>query len=350
MILQLTKKSASALGVMALAGSLLTACVGKPASEYEAQPTQECPVASTDAAGTFRLGYQVIAGSELYLRDKSLVEACMPNVDVQWTSFPSGQDVVQGFASDSVDMGFLGSTPSAKALSKPLDLDVEVTSVNAVIGSSEALVAKDAKSIEELKGKTIATAFSSTSHFSLLNALIKAGLDPKRDVNIVNISPDKLPAAWRDSEIDAAYIWDPTLAEIKKDGHVLIDSSQVAKQGAPTYNLELTSTKWAKSNEELIRTWEQLRAWATKKSVDDPEDFVRANSIQVEQSPEDTKSMLDGLQLVQSDEQKKYLEQSRGVLVDTANFLKEQNEVDAPLDKAKAQTGVTLDYVPKPEK
>ena len=328
------------LAVLGLTFPLLTACVGKPASEYEAQPTQECPVASTDARGSLRLGYQVIAGSELFLRDKSLVESCMPNADVQWTRYPTGQDIVQSFAADSVDMGFLGSTPSAKALSKPLDLNVEVTNVNMVLGSSEALVAKNARSIQDLKGKKIATAFSSTSHYSLLNALIYAGLDPKHDVEIVNISPDKLPAAWRSEEIDAAYIWDPALSEIKKDGHVLIDSAQVAKQGAPTYNFTLTRSAWAQDNPELMKTWKQLYAWATGQAVEDPAEYVRANAVQVEQSDDATRAMLEGVTLVQGDEQKRQLQESKTALVKTAEFLKEQGEVDQPLSAAEAQEKV----------
>ena len=326
--------------VLGLMVPLLTACVGKPASEYEARPTQDCPVATTDAAGSLRLGYQVIASSELYLLDQALVEACMPNADVQWTRYPTGQDIVQGFAGDSVDMGFLGSTPSAKSLSKPLDLDVQVSNVNMVLGSSEALVAKDANSLQELKGKKIATAFSSTSHYSLLNALIGAGLDPKRDVEIVNISPDKLPAAWRSHEIDAAYIWDPALSEIKQDGHVLIDSAQVAKDGAPTYNLTLTSSAWAAQNPELLKTWKELYAWGSKQSVDNPEEFVRANSAQVGLSETDTEAMLDGVIMVQGAEQEKYLRESRQALVKTAEFLKEQGEVDVPLSAADAEKKV----------
>lgn len=128
--------------LLASAGVLLTGCVGTPASEYEQRTNAECPVEPTEAAGEVRLGYQVILGTELYVRDRGLAEACMPNADLRWIRFPTGQDVVQGLASDSIDLGFLGSTPSAKALSEPLSLDVVIPRVSAVIGDTEALVAK----------------------------------------------------------------------------------------------------------------------------------------------------------------------------------------------------------------
>ncbi|MGO3487819.1 MAG: taurine ABC transporter substrate-binding protein, partial [Corynebacterium variabile] len=86
----------------------------------------------SEADGRIRIGYLGGPAADLYTQDQQLAEACLPNAEVSWTRFPTGQDIVQGFAADSVDIAALGSTPTTKALSAPLDLGVSVVSVNSV--------------------------------------------------------------------------------------------------------------------------------------------------------------------------------------------------------------------------
>lgn len=316
--------------LVALATTLgLSACVGKPAFEYARTSEAVCPVEPSEVSGSVRMGFQVIPGSDLYIRDRGLLEACLPNAEVTWTRFPTGQDVVQGFASDSVDYGFLGSTPTAKALSAPLDLDVIVPQVNTVNRGAEALVAKNATSIEELKGEKIATAFSSTSHYSLLNALHMAGLDPNEDVEIVNISPDKLPAAWESDEIEAAFIWNPTLMEIQKSGTTLVDAGDVGDAGAPTFNFTMVDRQHAESNPEILDTWLRLQNWAVEHSRSDPEDFIAANASQTGMTPEETRVQLEGVELVAGPDQPEMLDTAAEALFDTAEFLGQEGEVSA---------------------
>lgn len=326
---KLSKRIISTAVVALAVVPLTTGCVGKPASEYERNSAAQCPFPVSDVSGSVRLGYQVIPGKDLFIHNEGLLEACLPHVDVTWTRFPTGQDVVQGFAANSADIGFLGSTPTAKALSAPLNLDVIVPEINLINKSSEALVAKKASSIEELKGKTIATAFSSTSHFSLLKALEFAGLDPRRDVHIVNISPDKLPAAWNSNEIDAAFIWNPTLSQLQQTGNTIVDAGAIGSQGAPTFNDTMVSRKWAENNPEVLRTWLKLSNWASQVYRDDPNRFFAANAAQTGLDTEEIKRQLAAVQIVPTSEQEEQRRKAARVLYDTAVFLQEQDDVRA---------------------
>lgn len=317
------------LALCTLCTVTLTSCVGKPASEYELDAAADCPFTPSDVSGSVRLGYQVIPGPDTYLRDQGTLEACLPNVDVTWTRFPTGQDVVQGFASGSIDYGFLGSTPAAKALSAPLNLDVIIPLVSLFNDSSEALVAKHATTVKELKGSKIATAFSSTAHYSLLKALESAGLDPRRDVEITNISPDKLPAAWASDEIEAAYIWNPTLMEIQRSGTTLLDSGDVGRAGSPTFNVPMMSRAHTEANPEILTMWVKLQNWATQQAVDDPQGYIAANAAQTQMTPEETEKQLQGIRHVPADQQPAAIAEVAQALYDTATFLEEQGEVQA---------------------
>lgn len=83
---------------------------------------------------------------------------------------------------------------------------------------------------KDLIGKTIATPFVSTSHYSLLGALKHWGLDTKQ-VKVVNLQPAEIAAAWKRGDIDGAFVWSPALGEIRKTGKTLTDAAQVAQWG-----------------------------------------------------------------------------------------------------------------------
>ena len=63
-----------------------------------------------------------------------ILENCLPEATIEWNNFASGGDVVQAFGAGSIDIGLAGSSPSTKALSAPLDLDVKVIWIHDVIG------------------------------------------------------------------------------------------------------------------------------------------------------------------------------------------------------------------------
>ena len=59
----------------------------------------------------------------------------------------------------------------------------------------------------------MAVPFASTAHFSLLKAMENAGLSAS-DVTVLDMQPDKIYASWNSGDIDAAYIWEPTLSQL----------------------------------------------------------------------------------------------------------------------------------------
>src|SRR4029079_6777205 len=167
---------------------------------------------------------------------------------INWRQFGGGGDVIRAMASGDVQLGEVGSTGIATAISQ--GMDVEMFWVLEDIAAAEALVARNGSginSIKELKGKKIATPFVSTSHFQLLYALDKAGIKPS-DAQILNMRPPEIAAAWGRGDIDATVIYDPVLTTAKKDGKVLMTSGDICKQGACTFDGLIVTRKFAKEN------------------------------------------------------------------------------------------------------
>jgi len=167
---------------------------------------------------------------------------------INYRQFGGGGDVIRAMASGDVQLGEVGSTGIATAISQ--GMDVELFWILEDIAAAEALVVRNGSNISkiaDLKGKKIATPFVSTSHFQLLYALDKAGIKPS-DAQILNMRPPEIAAAWGRGDIDATFIWDPVLTTAKKDGKVLMTSGDICKQGACTFDGLIVTRKFAKEN------------------------------------------------------------------------------------------------------
>ena len=271
----------------ALLALALTGCVhsGRTADTAKAS---KCPwKADSTIKTTARIAYQKIPNADLVVKDQALLEACMPNATVKWSNFASGGDVVQAYGAKSVDVGLMGSSPATIAVSKPLEMPVSMIWIHDVIGTAESLVVRD-KSITDingLKGKTIAVPLGSTSHFSLLQALQDAGMDSRKDVKIINLEPEKMASAWQGGQVDAAWVWDPVLSQLKKDGHVVLSSADTAKAGKPTYDLGTASNAFMAANPEFMDEWARVEDYAVKMIHTDPNKAAESVAAEIGVSP-----------------------------------------------------------------
>ena len=167
---------------------------------------------------------------------------------INFRQFGGGGDVIRAMASGDVQLGEIGSTGIATAISQ--GMDIELFWILEDIAAAEALVVRNGSNINaiaDLKGKKVATPFVSTAHFQLLYAMNKAGIKAS-DVQILNMRPPEIAAAWGRGDIDATFIWDPVLTTVKKDGKVLMTSGDICKQGACTFDGLVVTRKFAKEN------------------------------------------------------------------------------------------------------
>jgi taurine transport system substrate-binding protein len=93
--------------------------------------------------------------------------------------------------------------------------------------------------------------FVSTAHYQLMAALKAAGVDT-RQVNVNNMRPPEVAAAWERGDIDATFIWDPVLTKVKGNGKVIATSGSIGKQGYPTFEGIVVDAKWAAANEAFM--------------------------------------------------------------------------------------------------
>lgn len=206
------------------------------------------------------IGYQDMVVPWRYAQETQEVEK-RTGYKVTYRKLGSGAEVVRALASGAIHIGEAGSSPFASALSQGVPIQVFWILDN--INDAEALVARNGSGVNtlaDLKGKKIGLPFVSTTHFHALVALQDAGVDPK-SVQILNLRPPEILAAWARGDIDATFVWDPALAEVKKNGKVIVTSGQIAaKTGKATFDGLAVSREFAKANDAFLTQFVQVLA------------------------------------------------------------------------------------------
>ncbi|MFF2779366.1 ABC transporter substrate-binding protein [Streptomyces sp. NPDC058052] len=284
-----------------------------------------------------RIAYQAIPNADLVVKNQRLLEKALPEAEIRWVRFDSGGDVNTAVIAGAVDLGLLGSSPVTKGLSAPLDIPYKVLWIHDLIGDNEALVAKkEIGSVAALKGRKVAAPFGSTAHYSLLAALEAAGLSAS-DVSLVDLQPQDALAAWQRGDIDAAYVWTPSLTELRKTGKVLVTSREIADRGKPTADLGVVTDAFAGKHPEVVDAWLSAEDQAVRLAKSDPAKAAAAIGAELNLTPAEALAQLEELVLLTAEEQRApaYLGTPgkpgalAGNLRDAAVFLHGQKAIDA---------------------
>lgn len=299
---------------------------------------------SASAATKIVVGYQQIVGPYVAAIADGRFDAAAKKVgyEIEWRQFSSAGDTSTALASGALAIGVIGSTGAAATATRGVDLEVFWILDN--IGKSEALVARNGSGINgpnDLKGKNVGVPFVSTSHFHLLIALDKIWKIDPRSVNLLNMKPPQIVAAWQRGDIDAAYVWPPALSELLKNGKVIADSEVIGAASVPTFDALVVDRKWAKSNPKLMAAFTAVLAQAYAEfnsnkaswTADSPQ--VKGIVKMIGGDGPDTVEALKLLSFPNADEQASAKWLGGGAinaLQESAKFLVAQRQIDKALD------------------
>jgi len=186
--------------------------------------------AQTPASDTVRIGYQKSSTLTAILKNNGVLEMALAplGVRVSWHEFTSGLPLLEAINTNNIDFGadVADTVPLfAQAAGAKLAYIAEEAaspSAQAILVGAESPI----RTLADLKGKKVAVTKGAGSHFLLLAALAKSGL------NFNNISPAYLTpadgrAAFIGGNVDAWVAWDPflTSAQRQSNARVLSDGS-----------------------------------------------------------------------------------------------------------------------------
>jgi taurine transport system substrate-binding protein len=276
--------------------------------------------------------------SSVAIANGEFVKATGYNIDFR--RFDSGAEIFAAIASGDVQIGYVGSSPFAAATSR--GLDVKAFYIAAISGVDEALIVRNGSGIDslaDLKGKKLAAAPVSTDHYQLLALIKSLGLTEK-DVQVFAIPQPDIVAGYNRGDLDGGFVWDPALTELKRNGKVLITSKEVADRGAPTVDVWVATSTFAKDNPDFLRTFSAVIAKYQTSFVNDKAawgaDSENADLLAhlLGGKPADHAAALNNLNLLTVDQQASDAWLGGGetsgvakILKDTATFLKEQKKI-----------------------
>ena len=222
------------------------------------------------SAADVNIGYQLVYGPWKANKDE-LEKNGLGGKSIEFFQFTSGTEVINAMASGSIDISLNGSSPTAAGYSRGVDLQVIYIYDN--INDAEALVVNDKVTApQDLMGKTIAVPFGSTTHFHMMFALEQLGISPK-DVNVIDMSPPDMVAAWERGDIDGGFVWDPALGRMKEKGRVLLTSGDLSNWGKATFDAMVARKGFTEENPEFACQWVKMVAEADADYRADPKNY-----------------------------------------------------------------------------
>lgn len=208
-------------------------------------------------------------------REKGWIDESMKKmgVTVKWTDFESGPPMNESFAAGQQDIGVIGDVPSVAAIAAG-QKNVFIAAADG--GPSYAmLVADDSgiKSVADLKGKKIGLTIGSTAQNLAGKLLAKAGLDIKKDVQVINISTGDAQTVLLNKNVDAVVIWEPNVSRLDATDkiHILTHGGDI---GFPGVNVVFARQEFVKANPDIVKAYLKEYWRATKEYEKNPKEYA----------------------------------------------------------------------------
>ncbi|CZQ90916.1 taurine ABC transporter substrate-binding protein [Trichococcus collinsii] len=287
-----------------------------------------------------------IAKAEGYFEDEM-------GVPVEIVQFESGKAINQAMVSGAVDFGLTGSGSAVLGIAS--GIPIEMIWIHETLGSVEALAAKsalNATSLEDLKGKNIGVPFASTAHYSLLRAITSSGFE-ETDFTLIDLQPSDIFAAWQRGDIDAAYVWEPTLSELLADGNIVLHSGDVAEMGYMTANVEIVHSEFGEAYPEIVEKYIAAVDKAVTLYREDPNQAISIIAEQLNITEESAKLQMEGQNWISAEEQldaanlgtSEKVGAMAATMLDMGQFYLDQGNItDLPSEEAFAE-GINTTYI-----
>jgi sulfonate transport system substrate-binding protein len=231
-----------------------------------------------------RVGTHIAISTHLFMQKKPEVLKNMGKTyEVEWVRFSGSGDAMPALVAGKLDGALATPFPIANAL---FQSKVPVTIVHQLLSfgfdghyDDAAVVRADSgiNSVSDLKGKIFAVnAIGGTVEQGVRIMARKSGLNPDRDLTIVEGRPPFLPQMVRDNKAQAAVLFQPFYEEAmgKGDLKVLFKASDI--YGGPTdYVFMAFDDKFLKANARAVRDYIQDYLLAANWSLDNRAEAVK---------------------------------------------------------------------------
>ncbi|MCF2538206.1 MULTISPECIES: ABC transporter substrate-binding protein [Streptomyces] len=225
------------VAVIAALPLLLTACgYGAESSDDSGKQAEVAADAKKLSADTVKIGYfpNLTHATALVGVQEGLLQKELGGTKIEPSTFNAGPSEIEALNSGSIDIGWIGPSPSINGYTKAQGKNLRIISGSASGGVKLVVNPKKIKSLKDVKGKKIATPqLGNTQDVALLNWISEQGWkvdaeSGKGDVSVVRTDNKITPDAYKSGSIDGAWVPEPTASKLVADGaKVLLDESEL---------------------------------------------------------------------------------------------------------------------------
>lgn len=214
---------------------VLTAC----GYGSQARDDSVAPVARGEKTGgldTVRIGYfpNLTHATALVGDRQGIIQKELGGTRVSASTFNAGPSEIEALNAGSIDIGFIGPSPAINGYVKSKGENLRIIGGSASGGVKLVVNPEKVRSVEDLKGRRIATPqLGNTQDVAFLNWIAERGwkVDAqtgKGDVSVVRTENKVTPNAYLSGSVDGAWVPEPTASKLVSDGaKVLLDESDL---------------------------------------------------------------------------------------------------------------------------
>ena len=136
--------------------------------------------------------------------------------EVEWRPIGKSMDRLNAISSGKAQFASLGEIAMLSAMAQGNSRFYWVGNQNIAPGFEGLVAAPGITSYEQLKGKRVGFPFGSSVDLTARMLLKQNGLDPNKDVELVNLEVGDVPAVFKAGNVGAALIWEPGFSQLKE--------------------------------------------------------------------------------------------------------------------------------------
>ncbi|MEV6007163.1 aliphatic sulfonate ABC transporter substrate-binding protein [Streptomyces sp. NPDC051976] len=215
----------------------LAAC-GYGSKKDDSSDSSPAPVASAGtkklSADEVKIGYfpNLTHATPLVGLKEGLFQKELGATKIKELTFNAGPAEIEALNAGSIDIGWIGPSPAINGYTKSNGTSLRIISGSASGGVKLVVNPAKIKTLDDVKGKKIATPqLGNTQDVALLNWIASKGWkvdaqSGKGDVSVVRTDNKITPDAYKNGSIDGAWVPEPTASKLVAEGaKVLLDES-----------------------------------------------------------------------------------------------------------------------------
>lgn len=214
-----------------------------------------------DGLDSVKIGYfgNLTHATALVGNQKGFFQKELGATEAKYQIFNAGPSEIEALNSGSIDIGWIGPSPSINGFTKSEGKSLRIIGGSASGGVKLVVNPKKIKSLKDVKGKKIATPqLGNTQDVAFLNWAAEQGWkvdaqSGKGDVSVVRTDNKITPDAYKSGSIDGAWVPEPTASKlVAEGGKVLLDESDLWPDKKFVITNIIVSQKFLKEHPKVV--------------------------------------------------------------------------------------------------